>query len=271
MIGQSTSTNVQANGSIGSGIYISSQSRDNSTIQVDLSGMLSSGLNGTPALSIDSLADNDSTIILNIHAISGIAGIQSDNNSRYGTAITNVDIANDINVEYSGASIQNYSNSGTSILNLNSKSISTDFDALDINNSNYSGEVMTDINIDGDISSANSQAARIYNHTNSGLSSLRFRANNVTGEYAGLYIDNSSQNGAVTDIILTGDLTATSGSALYANTYSEEGNVETAIKLNNVILCMTHSIFTAITKLEIHCLTLMSQARLLQKMVPGLK
>ncbi|WP_032484388.1 hypothetical protein, partial [Yersinia pestis] len=120
---------------------------------------------------------NDSTIILNIHAISGIAGIQSDNNSRYGTAITNVDIANDINVEYSGASIQNYSNSGTSILNLNSKSISTDFDALDINNSNYSGEVMTDINIDGDISSANSQAARIYNHTNSGLSSLRFRAN----------------------------------------------------------------------------------------------
>ncbi|WP_032484467.1 hypothetical protein, partial [Yersinia pestis] len=65
MIGQSTSTNVQANGSIGSGIYISSQSRDNSTIQVDLSGMLSSGLNGTPALSIDSLADNDSTIILN--------------------------------------------------------------------------------------------------------------------------------------------------------------------------------------------------------------
>ncbi|WP_054877578.1 autotransporter outer membrane beta-barrel domain-containing protein [Yersinia wautersii] len=234
MIGQSTSTNVQANGSIGSGVYINNQSSDDSTIRVDLSGMLSSGLNGTPALAIYSLADNDSTITLNIHAISGIAGIQSDNNSRYGTAITNVDIANDINVEYSGASIQNYSNSGTSILNFNSKSISTDFDALDINNSNYSGEVMTDINIDGDISSANSQAARIYNHTNSGLSSLRFRANNVTGEYAGLYIDNSSQNGAVTDIILTGDLTATSGSALHANTFSEEGNIETAIKLNDV-------------------------------------
>ncbi|CNF23177.1 outer membrane autotransporter [Yersinia similis] len=93
---------------------------------------------------------------------------------------------------------------------------------------------MTDINIDGDISSANSQAVKIYNYTNSGLVSLRFRANNVTGEYAGLYIDNGSSNGAVTDIILTGDLTATSGSALYANTYSDEGNVETAIKLNNV-------------------------------------
>ncbi|BFI60951.1 autotransporter adhesin YapV [Yersinia pseudotuberculosis] len=234
MIGQSTSTNVQANGSIGSGVYINNQSSDDSTIRVDLSGMLSSGLNGTPALAIYSLADNDSTITLNIHAISGIAGIQSDNNSLYGTAITNVDIANDINVEYSGASIRNYSNSGTSILNFNSKSIRTDLDALDINNSSYSGEVMTDINIDGDISSANSQAARIYNYTNGGLSSLRFRANNVTGEYAGLYIDNSSQNGAVTDIILTGDLTATSGSALHANTFSEEGNIETAIKLNNV-------------------------------------
>ncbi|AHK18507.1 autotransporter [Yersinia similis] len=240
MIGQSTSTNVQANGSIGSGVYIDNQSSDDSTIQVDLSGMLSSGLNGTPALAIYSLADNDSTITLNIHAISGASGIYSDNYSQNGAAITKVDITGDINVEYSGVSIMNHSNSGTSILNFNSKSITTDFDALDINNSTYSGEVMADINIDGDISSAYGQAAKIYNYTYSGLVSLRFRANNVTG-YAGIYIVNSSSNGAVTDIILTGDLTSTSGSALYADAYADEGNVETAIKLKNV-----YSLFDAL-------------------------
>ncbi|NWN42140.1 autotransporter adhesin YapK, partial [Yersinia pestis] len=230
---QSASINVQSNGSISSGVYIDNQSSDDSTIRVDLSGILSSSLSGAPALSIFSSAGNDSTIILNTHAISGVTGIQSDNNSQNGATITHVDVTGDINVENSGVSIRNAANGGTSIINFNSKSINTEYNSFYIQNTNYVGGVITDINIDGDISSANSQAARIYNYTNGGLASLRFRANNVTGS-TGLYIDNSSQNGAVTDIILTGDLTATSGSALQANAYSDEGNIETAIKLNNV-------------------------------------
>ncbi|WP_157785949.1 hypothetical protein, partial [Yersinia pestis] len=62
---QSASINVQSNGSISSGVYIDNQSSDDSTIRVDLSGILSSSLSGAPALSIFSSAGNDSTIILN--------------------------------------------------------------------------------------------------------------------------------------------------------------------------------------------------------------
>ncbi|MBV7880101.1 hypothetical protein G4C34_21515, partial [Yersinia pestis] len=77
-----------------------------------------------------------------------------------------------------------------------SKSINTEYTSFYIQNTNYVGVLISDINFDGDISSANSLAARIYNYTNGGLASLIFRANNVTGS-TGLYIDNSSQNGAV--------------------------------------------------------------------------
>ncbi len=48
-------------------------------------------------------------------------GLQSYNDSRSGIATTNINIVNDINVEYSGASINNTGNGETSIINFNSK------------------------------------------------------------------------------------------------------------------------------------------------------
>ncbi|PSH14183.1 autotransporter outer membrane beta-barrel domain-containing protein, partial [Yersinia pseudotuberculosis] len=235
MTGQSTSINVQTNGSIGSGVYINNQSSDDSTIRVDLSGILSSGLSGTPALSIFSSADKDSTIILNTHAISGASGIYSDNYSQNGAAITKVDITGDINAEHSGASINNRGNGETSIINFNSKNIRTEFDSLNIHNANDLGAVITDINIDGDISSANGQAAIVYNSSYDDLSSLRFRANHVTGEYTGLNIRNDGRNSSViTDILLTGDLTSTSGTGLQLYSSAEGGDINVSARLNNL-------------------------------------
>lgn len=58
---------------------------------------------------------------MNINTIFGDVGIRSDNTSFNGTAITNVDIANDINATYSGATINNSGSGGTSVVNFNSK------------------------------------------------------------------------------------------------------------------------------------------------------
>ncbi|CNI68248.1 autotransporter protein [Yersinia pseudotuberculosis] len=235
MAGQSTSINIQSNSSIGSGININNRSGADAAIQIDLSGTLSGNQNGSAALSIHSSAEGNSAFILNLDALSGSMGLQSYNDSRNGIATTNINIANDINVEYSGASINNTGNGETSIINFNSKNITTEFDGLNVYNTNYAGAAITNINIDGDIRSANSQAATFYNSAYEGPSSLRLRANHVTGEYAGLYISNDSRkSSAITDILLTGDLTSTSGAGLVFNSYVEEDDIGASIKLNNI-------------------------------------
>ncbi|WP_049601853.1 beta strand repeat-containing protein, partial [Yersinia similis] len=235
MTGQSTSINIQSNSSIGNGININNRSGADATIQIDLSGTLSGNLNGSAALSIHSSAEGNSAFTLNLDALSGSMGLQSYNDSRSGIVTTNINIANDINVEYSGASINNTGNGETSIISFNSKNIRTELDGLNVYNTNYSGAVITDINIDGDISSANSQAATFYNSAYDGPSSFRLRANHITGEYAGLYISNDSRNSSViTDILLTGDITSTSGAGFVFNSYVEGGDSGASIKLNNI-------------------------------------
>ncbi|MBF2011294.1 autotransporter adhesin YapJ, partial [Yersinia pestis] len=240
--GQSSSINVQTNGSMGSGINISNHSGADSTVQVDVSGTLFGDLNGSPALLIYSSAENNSTILMNINTIFGDVGIRSDNTSFNGTAITNVDIANDINATYSGATINNSGSGGTSVVNFNSKSIITELDALNIYNTNYSGAVITNVDIDGDVISTTSQATSFYNDAYNGSANFTFRANNVTGEYSGISINNSSHNSAnnnhdnavITDILLTGDLTSTSGSGLQINSYMDDGDIKVSAQLENI-------------------------------------
>ncbi|PVF10958.1 hypothetical protein DBO95_27120, partial [Yersinia pestis] len=113
MAGQSTSINIQSNSSIGSGININNRSGADAAIQIDLSGTLSGNQNGSAALSIHSSAEGNSAFILNLDALSGSMGLQSYNDSRSGIATTNINIVNDINVEYSGASINNTGNGET--------------------------------------------------------------------------------------------------------------------------------------------------------------
>lgn len=87
-------------------------------------------------------------------------------------------------------------------------------DALNIYNTNYSGAVITNVDIDGDVISTTSQATSFYNDAYNGSANFTFRANNVTGEYSGISINNSSHNSAnnnhdnavITDILLTGIL-----------------------------------------------------------------
>ncbi|SUP85818.1 autotransporter protein [Yersinia pseudotuberculosis] len=243
MAGQSTSINIQSNGSIDNGININNRSGADATIQIDLSDMLSGNLNGSAALSIHSTAEGNSAFTLNLDALSGSMGLQSYNDSRNGIATTNINIANDINVEYSGASINNVGNGETSIINFNSKNIRTELDGLSIYNTNYSGSVITDVNVDGDISSANSQAATVYNSSNDGLSSIMFRANHVSGEYSGLYIGNDGRDNidndgrtssVITDILLTGDLTSNSGTGLHLHSATDGGDINVSARLNNL-------------------------------------
>ncbi|CNH68259.1 autotransporter outer membrane beta-barrel domain-containing protein [Yersinia pekkanenii] len=227
--GQSASTHVQANGSMGRGIFINNSSATDSAIRVDASAMISSGLGDSTALDIYSYAMGDSTVSLNTHAISGFVGIQSSNYSTNGTAITNINIADDINVKNIGAFINNSSYGYAGIVNFDSKNISAESGALSIYNTGRT--VITNINVDGDINSTDSQGSYFYNSADDGLSSFTLRANNATDL---LYVLNNSDQGAViTDIILTGDLTGISG-GLGVDTYSNDGDVKTSVKLANV-------------------------------------
>lgn len=225
--GQSTSINVQTNGSMSNGINIYNQSAADSTIQVDASGMLSGDLNGTTALYISSFAEGDSTVSVNTQAISGLVGIESQNYSNSGTTITNIDIAGDINVNNSAAVIYNSGVDGIGVINFNSKNINAEFEALHLYNSNDS--VITNVNIDGDISTTSATAGSNFsNWANNGSSSFTLRANNVTNT---LNVNNTSDNGAtITDIMLTGMLRGD----LYIANRADEGDVKTSIKLNDV-------------------------------------
>lgn len=234
--GLSTTTIIKTNGTINNGVSIESQSGADSTILVNIFEDLSGGTNSNPAVYFNASAVGDSAITLNIGAITSYSGIQSNNYSQNGMANTYMNLAGDINVDSTAISINNYGYNGSSIVNFNSKNIAAESYGLDIYNSNGDGDTLTHIEVDGDIRTRTGTAVNLSGYANQGTSSLKFRANNIISGSYGLNISNYTQHGEVlTDIALTGDITATSGSGMTFSAYSNEGNANTSIALNNVM------------------------------------
>ncbi|WP_428829305.1 beta strand repeat-containing protein, partial [Budvicia aquatica] len=233
--GLSAATVIKTNGTINNGIWVDNQSGADSTILVNISGVLSGGEDGNAAIYLNAFAEGDSSITLNTGAISSYAGIQSSNYSQSGTVNTDVTLAGDIHVDSTGVAINSSGNGDSTVVNFRSKNITAEFDGLDIYNSNASGYALTRIEVDGDIRTNTGTAANLGAYASDGASSLIFRANNIISGAYGLSINNYTQyGGALTDIALTGDITATSGIGMTLGSFSNEGDAKTSITLNNV-------------------------------------
>ncbi|PHI30617.1 autotransporter outer membrane beta-barrel domain-containing protein [Budvicia aquatica] len=233
--GESSLTHVQTNANIPNGLFIENSSQNDSTVAIDLSGSLSEGGYDNFAIDVRSSGEKNASVNINTQGISGDNGINTVVHSANGTARQDINLQGDLNVSGVGGYINNASSNGSGILNFSAKNLIALSDVIYISNSGHDGAAITHIDIDGDITSTNGQAASFYNNSYNGLSDLTIRANNVSGQYLGLNITNYSQYGSSqTDIALTGDISATSGHALRLSTYASEGDVGSTIKLNNV-------------------------------------
>ncbi|PHI32677.1 autotransporter outer membrane beta-barrel domain-containing protein [Budvicia aquatica] len=137
----------------------------------------------------------------------------------------------------SGILINNNSNGGSSIVNFSSNNMTAGANSLTVMNANMDGDVITDINIGGDIHIYSNDvfATTIDSYANEGAISLKFRANNIIAGYSGMNVNASSSNGSIlTDIALTGDITARSGQGMNLNLNSYKGDINTSIKLSNI-------------------------------------
>ncbi|WP_029096171.1 hypothetical protein, partial [Budvicia aquatica] len=238
--GLSTTTLIKTNGTINNGIWVDNQSGADSTILVNISGVLSGGENGNPAVYLNASVVGDSTITLNAGAISSYSGIQSSNTSQNGTANTDMTLAGDIHFDSTGVFISNTGSSGSSIVSFDSKNITAESNGLDIYNNNGDGDALTHIEVDGDIRTSAGTGGNLSGYASQGTSILTFRANNIISGSSGLNINNYTQYGeALTDIALSGDITATSGGGMMLGSSSNEGDVKTSITLNNVTASYT--------------------------------
>ncbi|VFS46853.1 Outer membrane protein IcsA autotransporter precursor [Budvicia aquatica] len=233
--GLSTTTLIKTNGTVNNGIWVENRRGAESTILVNITGVLSGGANGNAAIYLAASAEGDSSITLSSGAISANTGIQSHNLSHRGMANTYMTLTDDINVDSTGVSINNSGYNGSSIVNFNSKNIIAESDGLNIHNSNNNGDVLTDIEVDGDIRINAGTGGNLNTFGSHGTSSLKFRANNIIGGNRGLSIENGGDNDTLTDIALMGDITASSGYGMMYNSRSNEADIKTYISLNNVM------------------------------------
>ncbi len=162
-------------------------------------------------------------------------GLTVNNHNQNGAVINDIALSGDLTVALSGQGIRVNSSTaeGDVTSEIKLKNVYTSSESINIYNNTTKGNIVSNLNVSGDIISSSGDGLYMMNNSSEGNSEINANINNITADIQAINISNMTTAGtALTAMSVTGDIHAWWGGII--QTTGDRGDATTTIAMNNM-------------------------------------